>query len=118
MPARIFDVVGMNHRVSLEACENLARQTERDRQSLKCELQREPTNPVDPRAVKVVVTDERAKHKGHIGYLRRKVASVIAPALDRGTAEVASCRLIYVNVEHGWGRIELKLKTPASKRKS
>lgn len=118
MPARIFDVVGIDHRVELEGREYLARMTERDRQSLKCELQREPTNQADSNAVKVVVIDKRAKHKGHIGYLRRNVAAVIAPALDRGTTVVESCRLIMVNPEYSWGRIELKLKTPASKRKS
>lgn len=116
MPARIFDVVGMDHRVTLEVRENLERQTEQGR--LKCELQREPTNQADPNAVKVVLADRRVKSKGHIGYLRRQVAAVIAPALDRGSSEVTSCRLVMVNAKYGWGRIELKLKTPASKRKS
>jgi hypothetical protein len=44
-------------------------------------LMRDPNNPHDPNAVKVVCVAAG----GHIGHLPRNVAAQLAPVLDRGT---------------------------------
>ena len=93
------------------------------KEPIDCELEREPSNLYDANAIRVYVNDDRLKRYFkevyfHIGFLRREVAGVLAQGFDRGTLEVESCRLTYINSRHGWGRLKvLFLKTPASKRK-
>ena len=52
-------------------------------------LRREPQNQYDPNAMRAEVRGQ------HVGYLRRQIAAVVAPALDdHGIASVTVCGLI------------------------
>lgn len=60
-------------------------------------LVREPTNPTDPNAIKVMVAAlADSGHHRHVGYLPRDVAAVYADRMDRGLVPVAWIRHIRV----------------------
>ncbi len=51
-------------------------------------LEREPTNPYDPNAVKVVVGDR------HVGYIKATHALPLAARIDRSDAPTMSAKLV------------------------
>lgn len=79
-----LSVVGLNHRVTATEFGKLF-----DALPVKCRLVREPENEYDENAIKVI-----AHPKRHIGYLRRGVASSLAPRLDKKITEIVSCELV------------------------
>jgi hypothetical protein len=106
-----LSVVGTDHRVSIST-----RQMMREHLPMPVKLEREPDNPVDPRAIKVVIADgPTAKgvqnpYKGlHIGYLRRAIATVYAPLLDRGEIKVASATLVDLEPRGSEGEVRVRL---------
>jgi len=114
----VFDVVGLDHRVTRASQKKLA-QLVKDHREVECSLKRDPENEYDENAVKVYVDDPnfRAK-KVHIGYLRRGTAKVLASGMDAERLTVRHCYLIYIDVEHGWGRVRVSFfKTPGNKPK-
>lgn len=107
-----ISVVGMNYRVTAGTMEGLM-----DDLPLRCELEREPRNPNDPNAIKVMVTERPwAKPHGnfHVGYLPREVAKEYAPLMDRGEFPFNSAYLTEIDAE-GTGTVILK---KAAKKKS
>lgn len=118
-----FDVVGLDYRMSEQA--QLTLKVLVESEPLKCKLTRQPKNPKDKNAIKVICDDPRLektyKLTGppplHVGYLRKEVAAVIAPSLDNESIEITFCRLVGVDAEDGRASVLVKLKTPASKPK-
>jgi len=115
-----FDVVGLDHR--------LIKDTQRTLKKLVatapviCQLRREPGNIHDKNAIRVIVNDSRLRenypkvfgsNKLHIGYLRRDTAKVLAPGMDKRRVKVTGCLLTQVNVDHGWGRVNVRFSKRA-----
>lgn len=61
-----------------------------------CRLEREPDNPADPNAIKVMLPNRMMEGK-QLGYLMRESAELLAPRLDAGTLRVVSVRLTSLN---------------------
>jgi hypothetical protein len=61
-------------------------------------LVREPDNKYDANAI-MVLLPERIINGSQLGYLPAVVAEKLAPALDAGTTEVASAKLIEISGE-------------------
>ncbi len=66
-----------------------------DGQLIPVKLEREPENPFDPRAIKVLIGDE------HVGYIPKAVNQEIQEDLDRGVNYV--CRVDEVQVSQKGG---------------
>jgi hypothetical protein len=100
-----FDVVGVNHHLKKEDQEKLAQLV-----PLHAVLERQPENPHDENAIKVMVVDDRLRQRYFVGYLRRQVAAVLAGGLDNGTRKVQQARLEKLDPERGMGEIFVVLK--------
>lgn len=98
--------------MTLSTARNLAQALENDG-DLKCRLEREPENPHDANAVKVVIT-EKPWAKAHgglfVGYVKRESATVIAPVMDAGDWDFKRVRLLSLDPEHGIGELVAKRK--------
>lgn len=97
----------MFHRLTISTIQNMAHDV-----PLHCRLEREPDNPHDENAVKVIVTEKpwSQKHEGiHIGYVARATASVIAAAMDAGGKAwpYSDAWLTEIDAEHGKGELLL-----------
>lgn len=62
---------------------------------LGCRLVRDPDNPHDPNAIKVVVPE-----LGHIGHVPRAVAAKLAPELDRAEIWRAQIHAVLIHPDH------------------
>jgi len=91
-----LSVVGLNHRVRIESMKKMEREL-----PLKCRLEREPGNLADENAIKVILDDEDFRTNWHIGYLRRSLATVLAPLMDSNDLRVLSAELTELDVEIG-----------------
>jgi HIRAN domain len=101
-------VVGMQYRVTASTRQMISAHLEKG--PLLCKLVREPSNPKDPNAIRVLISDK--PYTGmFIGYLTRQVAEIIAPALDQGKVIVGPCVLLDLRVRDGEGDISIMLKT-------
>ena len=117
--------VGMQFRWKMSGRETLARAV-----PFKVDLEREPDNPKDPDAIKVVIASDfkLTKLKGkHLGYLRsgwkdgsEKIAQLLAPKLDNGTLEVVKLWVTDIDPAKGDATIDARFRdTPKKpKRKS
>ena len=106
-----LSLVGMLHRLTPSTIHRLA--DEVAEHPLKCRLEREPDNPHDANAIKVILESGRlAKTKSgfHIGYIKRAVASVIAPVMDAGDWDFTRVKLMLVDDEAGEGELLAKRK--------
>lgn len=108
-----LDVVGIPYRgFKREDREALAAIAKKKK--LRCDLQREPTNKVDYNAILVVLCDTRAKeYDGRaIGYLRAPSAEVLAPRIDEGAVEIASCFLteLFASDDNKSGNLDLVIE--------
>jgi hypothetical protein len=100
-----IEVVGVYYRVTQDTMDSLASDT-----PLHCKIEREPKNPHDPNAIKVIVTEKpyAKTHEGmHIGYVGRPTATVIAPELDDGTFPYTDAWLTSLDPESGRGELLL-----------
>lgn len=61
---------------------------------LRADLQREPDNPVDKNAIRVLVGGQ------HIGYLSADLASLLAPEIDSGEPLLATVHRVIVSPEN------------------
>lgn len=105
--SKTFDVVGLNHRILPGTQRMIADAV--DEREVKVKLEREPDNPYDHNAIKVIVVDKKLFDDSEIfiGYLRRRTASVFAHGLDSGTLKVKRCVLKVVYPERGEGKLSV-----------
>lgn len=104
-----LEVVGMNYRLTVPTIEKLA-----DDIPLHCTLEREPENPHDENAIKVLVTEKpwRKKHDEgmHVGYIARATASVIAVSMDADEWPYNEAWLTEIDTDTGTGTLLLSVK--------
>lgn len=106
-------VVGMQYRLSNRQFQQLDELIEEEG-GVPCNLEREPTNEVDAKAVKVITLDPARKvfNNWHVGYVRRPANEPLFDLLRRG-AVVKMCMLVYLDAERGEGELEVALIPPA-----
>jgi len=104
-----ISVVGMQHRMLPETRRIVAARV-KEIGPVEVELIREPENPHDPNAIKVIIDAGPYKNM-HIGYVPRRVAEILAPKIDKQEVEWGMCLLMEVMPEDGEGEILLRLKT-------
>tara|TARA_R100000742_G_C4276870_1_gene98263 strand:+ start:2094 stop:2483 length:390 start_codon:yes stop_codon:yes gene_type:complete len=61
---------------------------------IRASLEREPDNPVDPNAIRVVVGDQ------HVGYLSARLAEKLSPNIDGGEPWLATVDRVIVSPEN------------------
>jgi hypothetical protein len=105
-----LSVVGMNYRVTPSVRRFMVSHL-----PIRVSIEREPDNPEDSNAIAVTVFDKEIPYnKLKIGYLRRQVAAVWAPAIDEGTLKIHKTYLIEIDVEDGTGELLMNVSaTPA-----
>lgn len=108
-------VVGLQHRLTLEARKFMKRIIERD-DGLACKIKREPDNEKDPNAVMVIATDRRFKNT-HLGYIRKPVNEAFAVALKGKKIKVVSAMLYELDPEAGEAELDLQFKKIPGNRK-
>jgi HIRAN domain len=89
-----FSVVGIQYRVTLPYRRRLAELT-----PFPVRLVREPENPHDENAIAVTIAAGTFINGMKIGYLRREVAAVLAPALDEGVIAETKAELTTLDPE-------------------
>lgn len=111
-----FDLtlVGMKWRLSDQEILQLEELIE-DEGGVPCKFEREPTNEVDPKAIKVFTLDPERKvfHNVQVGYVRRPANGPLFDLLRRG-ASVKMCLLVYVNPKDGSGELQVGITRPVS----
>jgi hypothetical protein len=99
-------VVGVAHRITMSTRRLISNKIEQEG-PLGVVLMREPRNPADENAIKVILDDAPYRDM-HIGYLPRGVAKVYAPAWDKGKMEIDRATLTAMKPEDGEGEILLR----------
>lgn len=100
-----FTVVGLSHHVTRSLMKEIEEFV-----PFRVRLEREPDNAHDSNAISVSIGSKRIPvYPMKLGYLRRKVAEVIAPGLDNGSVTIQKARLMSVDVELGEGEVEIWL---------
>jgi hypothetical protein len=82
---------------------------------LQCKLEREPDNPADRNAVKVIVVEKPWKNT-HVGYVARIVAAKIAPRMDSGNFAWTDVWLVEIDDEAGTGELLLRKRAKAKSK--
>jgi hypothetical protein len=100
-------VVGIQHRVTMVTRRMIAAKL-REEGPMKCHLVREPSNPHDENAIKVMISEGAFKGL-HLGYVTRAVASVLAPRLTKGTAVFKSGYIVTLDPRDGEAEMVVKL---------
>jgi hypothetical protein len=109
-----LSVVGVQYRVTMSTREMIAARIV-ESGPLTCKLEREPDNYKDPLAIKVVIVEQ--PYRGlHIGYIRRQVAQLISPRLDKREISVRDIYLVELWPRDGEGEMLLTLKMPIDKQ--
>lgn len=103
-----MDVVGMQHRVTKTTRGMIADYVKL--LPIMCKLEREPENPADKNAIKVIAANGSPYSGIHLGYIPRVTAEILAPALDKGQAEVLNVTLTSVDPDDGDGEIVLTFR--------
>lgn len=73
---------------------------------IKCYIEREPDNEVDPFAMMVLAHEFDGRH---IGYIARPANKALYDKLKTGT-KIKSCRLVSVDSEESTGILKLELR--------
>lgn len=100
-------VKGLDYRVTSETQKTMAEVL-----PLKARLEREPSNPSDANAIKVILLD-KPWSDFHIGYLSRQVAEEFAPLMDKGLLKISKATITEMD-----GDGEATIKLVGVKRKS
>ena len=105
----VLTMVGLQYRMKQEARKVLAHVVDSE-DGIECKLVPEPTNPVDPKAVKVVGVDvDQYRYTNvHLGYINRPVNEKLFDAI-MGGIRVLSCYLTWVDPEQGEGELTVTL---------
>lgn len=108
VPKKItLSVVGIQHYLTLST-----RRMMNPHLPLKCALIREPTNPADPNAIRVEVS-EVGPYKGlKLGHMRRQVAEVWADFMDEGKLVITEAWLLEFDSRLETGELLIKFKAP------
>lgn len=104
-----FRVVGLRYRVTEDTLQEMSEVL-----PLKAKLEREPDNPHDENAIKVVLLDKPWKDF-HIGYLHREVAKTIAPKWDAVKVEISEGVIAELDPNEAEATITLKMKSLQTK---
>ena len=122
-----LECVGMQFRWKKTGRETLARST-----PFLADLEREPDNPMDADAVKVIITSDfklTALRGRQLGYLRsgykegkEKAAQLIGSRLDAGTIEVVNIWVTHIDPFNGNATLDCRFRDlpkpkPKTKRK-
>lgn len=107
-------VVGFRYRLSSDELKDLQRRIENDG-ALVCQLELEPENQADPKAIKVVAVDpeDRVFSGRHLGYVARPVNESIFDFLRKG-GKISACLLEFVDRAEGYGELEVAFSKPRS----
>lgn len=107
-------LVGMGYRLNKQEIQQLDDYIEEEG-GIPCTLQREPSNEVDPLAVKVVILDPKYKlfNGREIGYVRRPANEPLSKLLRRG-ATTKLCLLVFIDAKRGEGELEIRLSSPSA----
>lgn len=107
MAARTHAVVGMQHRISQSARRMMAAKLD-EYGPFAVKLIREPENPHDYWALKVVIRQEDNPYdRIHIGYIAREAAAVYSPKLDLGEISVNRAYLMWIDPEEAEAEIRI-----------
>lgn len=104
-----IEVVGMAFHTTIEARKQMASAFSKG--NLNAALEREPTNKVDPNAIKVV-----SKGFGQVGYVPRLVAEVLAPRLDSGEAKIVSANFKIIDKFDRTAKLIVTIEVAARRR--
>lgn len=103
---REFSVVGMQYRVTLTMRRELQKLL-----PFTVFVARDRTNTHDENAMDVRIGDvDIPMYPMRLGYLRRQVAEILAPAFDNGSMSVGKAKLTAIDAEAGTGTVEIWLK--------
>jgi hypothetical protein len=102
-------VVGLIYRVTRPMLRTLNEQT-----PFRVECVREHDNVHDENAIAVEVAERTLGFEGKIGYLRRQVASVFAPAMDAGELEISDGWITVIDTEAGQADVRLTFRSKKS----
>lgn len=103
-----YTIVGIQYRLTQEARALLARHV-----PFTVAFMRDKKNEYDENAIAVFIAQDQTMAGQHIGFLRKEVAAVIAPAWDRGDAFPVYGIVDSLNVKEGTAEMKMAL----SKRK-
>jgi HIRAN domain len=110
---RTFTLVGMSYRVTTPMRRELVEHLPFD-----VAVEREPLNTHDGNAIQISIGDKKVPlFPMRIGYLRRQVAEVLAPALDLDEITIGKAKLVAIDVGQGTGQVEVWLKMASTKGK-
>lgn len=111
------EVVGLQYRIT-QSTRNMIKDRIAKDGPIEVLLVREPDNPADENAIKVVIRSGAYKQL-HIGYLKRNVAGVYAKALDtRVYRVIESAHITGVNVDAGTAPLEIRLAKSKPRKKT
>lgn len=105
-------LVGMNYRMGKQERLQLFNMFKAEGEAWVCYLEPEPQNPVDPKAIKVMLSDSV-----HIGYVQRPVNEPLFDLLQKG-AIVESCLLVEFDPFEGRGDLKVKIRKPVRVEKN
>lgn len=101
-------VVGMQYRVSMSA-RRMIRSWVTEHGTMDVYLAREPDNPKDENAIKVVAREK--PYRGiHLGYVPRAVSEIYATALDNLKVRIIDSYITAVQPEEGTATLHLEVK--------
>lgn len=111
-----LSVVGMQHRLTPSTRKYLLTHVTKEG-PIPCHFEREPENPHDAFAVKVILDD--SPYRGiHIGYLPRTTAQVIGPALDENRMRDVEAWLADMADTDGSGSLAVRFRQYDAKRET
>ena len=114
-----LDVVGLTFHTKRSARQALADRIEREGPIEGMRFEREPTNPKDANAIKVLLPLDLLSGLW-IGHLRASAVERLAPKVDAGQVEFVDAALVALNEvnDYGDGTLEVTLRDnrPAAKQ--
>lgn len=84
-------------------------------------LEREPDNPVDPNAVKVLIAGDfklTALRGKKLGHLRANIAAVLAPKFDAGTTTPHKVWCTEIDLDSNEGTLDAKFRDVSKVKKA
>lgn len=114
VPQKIqLTVVGLQYRVTMSTRRMIADKLDKEG-PVKCLLEREPNNPHDSMAIRVVISEGPYRNL-HIGYLRRVVSQVWGKLMDSGKLVFKEAYLLEVWPHEGEAEILVTVKHSGEK---
>jgi HIRAN domain len=98
-------VVGLTYRITKPAMRELDQET-----PIRVKFVREYDNNMDENAIAVETDEDTVLFKGKIGYLRRQIAAVYAPAMDYGDLKLEEGSVTSIDAEAGTADVRITLR--------